>query len=155
MNMPPVVIEATKYIWDRYPPAQEWTWPIALSWTHWHASMGYLGIARDNPVENNIVGVVVIRPVNNPGDGLIPYEHDENGQCLFIDMFACDNPVAYALLSYAFVHRFGPRRQVAYLDLLHRENRGRRGDREMHIRPYDRFKRRVEGRLPESPFIEE
>jgi hypothetical protein len=145
MNMPPVVIESAKYIWDKYPAAQGWTWPIALSWVHWHMSMGYMAIARDNPVDHNIIGVAVIRPVNKPGDGAIAYEHDENGQCLFIDLFACDNRLAFALLTFAFAQRFGARKNVAYF---------RGAESALRVKEYDQFKRRVGGRLEETPYME-
>ena len=144
MNMPPIVIEATKFVWDRHPTVT-WTWPVALGWTHWHLSMGYMAIARDNNVDNTILGVAVIRPVAEPGDGIIAYEHDEDGPCLFIDFFACDDPIAYPLLAEAFARRFGPRESVAYF---------RGFESALRVKPYERFKRRVSGRLNEEPFLE-
>ena len=145
MNMPPTVIEAAKYMWDKYPPAQAWTWPIALSWVHWHVSMGYMAVARDNPVDQNIIGVAVIRPVNKPGDGAIAYEHDENGECLFIDLLACDNTLALALLTVAFAQRFGPRKSVAYF---------RGAESALRVKDYGKIKRRVGRRLKEQPYLE-
>ena len=134
-------MEATEFILKRYPPSKNWGSDTAVGWVAWHASMGFMATAFN--LKNKMIGVAIIRPVKNPGDGIIAYKYDENGQCLFIDLWVSDSPITSRMLCKAFSDRFGPRKQVAYL---------RGTETSLRIKDYDNFKRNVNRVRKSEPF---
>jgi len=57
-------------------------WPTFRQWFEWHQKMGLVGVARDG---DSIAGVAIARCVNN-GQDTKPYEHEEEGDNVFVDL---------------------------------------------------------------------
>lgn len=96
----------------------ESTWPTFREWFDWHSERGLVGVAKDG---EEVAGVAIARCVK----GLEvpePYEHDEAGESVFVDLTvtsiggittALSRKALKCLLSILW-DRFGPRRRITF-----------------------------------------
>jgi hypothetical protein len=77
--------------------------------------MNFLATITEDEDSDKILALGVVRPIASKGDGLIPYEHDENGKHLFVDLFLSKHPMGLAGLTAIFSKRFGPRESIIFL----------------------------------------
>jgi len=96
----------------------ESTWPNFRSWYDWHADRGLVGVAKDG---GSVTGVAIARCVKGSE---VPnhYEHDEDGESVFVDLTitsingitnALSRKALKCLLSILW-DRFGPRRRITF-----------------------------------------
>jgi hypothetical protein len=134
MNIPTLEFDAFRvadFILRNYEPARKWADPVG--YCAWYVSQGFLAMVCND--EGEIVAVVSMRPVMNPGDGAVPYRFDPEGTCIFIDLLIVKNsPLSMAGLAYVFKARFGEREKVAYF---------RRSEERLRIHDYSVFFKNV------------
>lgn len=123
------------YIWRHYPPARDWGAELLVRWLAWHMNNRGVCIVKDE--DESIRGVGVARLVMNAEDGahngVLSYEHDNEGAVVFIDLAVTCHPDAIKILLLKIRERFGMRDRIAFLRLP-----------DTRIRTYslDAFKRR-------------
>jgi hypothetical protein len=93
-------------------------WPNFREWFDWHSERGLVGVVKDG---DEVAGVAVARCARGV-EAPDPYEHDEAGESVFVDLTVCSidgktNPLSRkalkCLLSILW-DRFGPRRRITF-----------------------------------------
>jgi hypothetical protein len=93
-------------------------WPNFRQWFDWHADRGLVGVAKDG---DKVAGVAIARCIKGME---VPehYEHDEDGDSVFVDLTvtsidgksnALSRKALKCLLSILW-DRFGPRRRITF-----------------------------------------
>lgn len=77
---------------------------------NWNLRHRTLGVVRDG---DRIVGVAVARPVNDPAN-IKPYELDEGGNTVLVDMAVAESPRVLARMWDLIFKRFGVREKIAF-----------------------------------------
>jgi hypothetical protein len=93
-------------------------WPNFREWFEWHTERGLVGVAKEG---DKIAGVAIARCVRGV-EAPDPYEHDEAGESVFVDLTvtsidgksnALSRKALKCLLSILW-DRFGPRRRITF-----------------------------------------
>ena len=93
-------------------------WPNFREWFEWHNERGLVGVAKDG---DEVAGVAIARCIKGM-EVPDPYEHDEYGDSVFVDLTvtsiggitnALSRKALKCLLSILW-DRFGPRRRITF-----------------------------------------
>jgi len=93
-------------------------WPNFREWFDWHSERGLVGVAKDG---NEVAGVAIARCIKGM-EVPEPYQHDEDGESVFVDLTvtsiggitnALSRKALKCLLSILW-DRFGPRRRITF-----------------------------------------
>ena len=103
--------QAAAFLQEHYPPVFNWDDPIGTC--AWYLSNGFMAMMlRD---DGSIAALASARPVDEPGDGAVPYRYNEKGACIFVDLLVSENvPLAIKGFSFIMRKRFGTRKKVAF-----------------------------------------
>lgn len=107
-------IKAAWIIWRYHPYAKGWGRSSIKQWVHWLLSEAFIIFVMDDQANNELVGMLVMRPMMKPEDYREICSFDQEGPTLFVD-FAWSKH-AYGLMSagFAVLTRFGMRKTVAW-----------------------------------------
>jgi len=93
-------------------------WPNFREWFNWHSERGLVGVAKDG---DEVAGVAIARCIKGM-EVPEPYQHDEDGDSVFVDLTvtsiggitnALSRKALKCLLSILW-DRFGPRRRITF-----------------------------------------
>ena len=94
--------ELSEFIISKYPPCSEWPEGRIDEWANWARSMGYYCECRK---DGTITAIAIARPTN--GIPVDHYEHEEEGDTIYVDLVICSHPLAFRALIRAMFGRFG------------------------------------------------
>lgn len=106
------IIEIAEFVLPRFRFAWSNDTEKVYKWIDWHWDHGF--ICRAFNESNELVGVLVIRPVIKAEDGAEHYAYDPEGSVIFVDLLVCDDARALRALWAALLKRFGYRNSVAW-----------------------------------------
>ena len=119
-----------KFVTENYPRARDWEDPVG--WCAWNIAHGFIAVVCDGESNDNIVAMCVIRPVDRPGFGVLPFYFNEYGRCLHIDLLVdvTSDPKSIMVLRNFFMFRFGERETVTMF---------RHHEESIHVYPWRRY----------------
>lgn len=104
--------DVAHFIKRHYVESTVWKEGALDNWISWAATHGYLMIASDD--EENPVGVIIARTVNQipAKQDLMPF--DEDGKIIYIDFAVAPDRDTQKALCWALLQRYGARPFVAF-----------------------------------------
>lgn len=117
--VPKDVLKLARFFSKHLPPWRAWGFSRIVDYLSWYWSQGLCVVIRDG---EKILAACLLRRVPNVQDGGRYYYHKDNGECLWVDACAVDDPNAWELLEQIRETHFSSATSLGFFRLANEEH---------------------------------